>query len=170
MAPAKPSWRQSRPDAARAVANGLVAASPHAARPARVLAVLSVGMARTGRIGFAAAAIFTLTCARLAQAQDESAKGKQTTAQQAPLPPMRPTDLPSALPVPQQDHTVKDPPARDPSPGDASSNLSPYRLHTLPPATRARMHECGIEWQRMKAAGTATEKTWYTFAQTCLAR
>jgi hypothetical protein len=170
MAPPKPSWRQSRPDATRAVANSIAASSRHVATPGRILAVLSVRMARTGRIGFAAAAIFALASARLAQAQDESAKTKQTSAQQAPLPPTRPTDLPSTPIVPQQDHPVKEQPARDPSAGDASLNPSPYRLHTLPPATRARMHECGIEWQRMKAAGAATEKTWYTFAQTCLTR
>jgi hypothetical protein len=32
------------------------------------------------------------------------------------------------------------------------------------------MHECALEWQKMKASGTATEKIWFTFAQSCLVR
>ena len=39
----------------------------------------------------------------------------------------------------------------------------------LPPASRARMHECGIEWQAMKLSGAATEKIWRVFATACLA-
>jgi hypothetical protein len=32
------------------------------------------------------------------------------------------------------------------------------------------MHECALEWQKMKASGAATEKIWFTFAQSCLVR
>jgi len=91
------------------------------------------------------------------------------------LPPTRPTEFPAtppatSAPAPQKEGLAKDPPTRDSSVGDSSSNQSFYGLHTLPPATRARMHECGVEWQHMKTTGAATDKTWYTFAQTCLAR
>jgi hypothetical protein len=30
------------------------------------------------------------------------------------------------------------------------------------------MHECALEWQKMKAQGATAEKIWFTFAQTCL--
>jgi hypothetical protein len=38
----------------------------------------------------------------------------------------------------------------------------------LPPASRERMHECGVEWQAMKLSGAATDKIWRVFAATCL--
>jgi hypothetical protein len=85
----------------------------------------------------------------------------------APLPPARPTgpagtrpaiDLPQApaisaapieAPRPQQD--------------------SPPQPRNLPPASRARMRACGLEWQKMKETGAASDKTWFDFARTCLA-
>jgi hypothetical protein len=167
---AKPCWPRTRPGVVRSTANRVVEASLRLARAASFSAILL----RIARVGLATAAVFMLTSIHLAQAQDESAKTKPANAAQAPLPPVRPTNLPPApppnVPVPQQEPSAKDSRTRDPSAGDPSSNLSPYRLHTLPPAPRARMHECGIEWQRMKAAGATTEETWYAFAQTCLAR
>jgi hypothetical protein len=117
-------------------------------------------------------AILALVPAVHAYERDESAGTRpiNTAQTNVPLPPMRPADLPAAVPVPQLEAPAKEIPSRDPPSGDSSSTLSPYRLHTLPPATRARMHECGVEWQRMKNTGAATDKTWYTFAQTCLAQ
>jgi hypothetical protein len=44
------------------------------------------------------------------------------------------------------------------------------RPYVLPQASRARMHECGVEWQRMKMSGEATDKIWRVFASVCLAR
>ncbi len=167
---AKPRWPCKRPGGVRYTVNCVVEASQRLARPTSFSAVLP----RMVRIGLATAAVFMLSSTHLALAQDESAKTKPVNAAQAPLPPMRPTNLlpapPPGVPVPQQEPSAKDSRKRDPSAGDPSLNLSPYRLHALPPAPRARMHECGIEWQRMKAAGAATEETWYTFAQTCLTR
>ena len=167
---AKPFWLCKRAGFARSAANRVVGAVRRIVRPTGFLAALP----RITRVGLATAALIMLTSPRLAQAQNESAKPKPANAAQVPMPPMRPANLPSAppssMPAPQQVPAVINPPARDPSASNSSSNPSFYRLHTLPPATRARMHECGLEWQRMKANGAATEETWYTFAQTCLAR
>ena len=84
-----------------------------------------------------------------------------------PLPPARPTvragggatiDSPSApaisaapqgAPVPQQ---------------------GPPQPRNLPPTSRARMHACGLEWQKMKETGAAADKTWFDFARICLAK
>jgi hypothetical protein len=118
-----------------------------------------------------------LSFAALAQAQDTIAKPKQPTPAghgAPPMPPVRPADLPpssvSGFPEQQHEPAAKEELHRD-VPGEASSAaLSPYQPHALPPATRAQMHACGVEWQHMKATGAATDKTWYTFAQTCLAR
>lgn len=40
----------------------------------------------------------------------------------------------------------------------------------LPPASRQRMHACGVEWQEMKMAGKAIDRSWRDFAQMCLSR
>lgn len=40
--------------------------------------------------------------------------------------------------------------------------------YVLPPASRARMHECGVEWQAMKMSGEASDKIWRVFATACL--
>jgi hypothetical protein len=83
----------------------------------------------------------------------------------APLPPARPAgpaggratiDSPQAPAAP-----IEAPrPQRDPAP--------PPR--NLPPASRARMHACGLEWQKMKETGAAADKTWRDFARICLAK
>ncbi|MGI8569588.1 MAG: hypothetical protein ACR2KT_11210 [Methylocella sp.] len=44
----------------------------------------------------------------------------------------------------------------------------PPQPRTLPPASRARMHACGLEWQKMKETGAAADKTWFDFARICL--
>jgi hypothetical protein len=78
----------------------------------------------------------------------------------APLPPARPAgragaratiDFPSA-------------PAISPAPIEAPTPRN------LPPASRARMHACGLEWQKMKETGAAADKTWLDFARICLAK
>ena len=43
------------------------------------------------------------------------------------------------------------------------------RPYVLPQASRARIHECGVEWQAMKMSGEATDKIWRVFAAVCLA-
>jgi hypothetical protein len=40
----------------------------------------------------------------------------------------------------------------------------------LPPASRTRMHACGLEWQKAKETGLAANKTWFEFAQVCLTK
>jgi hypothetical protein len=40
----------------------------------------------------------------------------------------------------------------------------------LPPASRQRLHECTIEWQKMKLAGATNDKIWRDFAQICLVK
>lgn len=105
------------------------------------------------------------------------------------MPPARPSTLvaPKAavvatpLPAPDQPSTLAAPkasvaaaPLPAPNPkvtGDTSAlPWTPGKLLQLPPYTRPRMHECALEWERIKAQGTATEKIWYTFAQSCLVR
>ncbi|ACB95499.1 hypothetical protein Bind_1875 [Beijerinckia indica subsp. indica ATCC 9039] len=70
--------------------------------------------------------------------------------------------LPTALApeVPQKTGA----PVNTPTPAKTAS-LQPF---SLPPASRARMHQCGLEWQQMKLSGAATNKTWRVFAQACL--
>lgn len=46
----------------------------------------------------------------------------------------------------------------------------PPQPRNLPPASRARMHACGLEWQKMKETGAAADKTWQDFARICLAK
>jgi len=103
---------------------------------------------------------------RPAFALDTSAKPNPSFT--APLPPARPAgpaggratiDFPSApaisaapveAPTPQQD--------------------TPPLPRNLPPASRARMHACGLEWQKMKETGAAADQTWQDFARICLAK
>jgi hypothetical protein len=122
-----------------------------------------------------ASSLFAPPC--MARAEDAATRQRAFSLAQSapPMPPTRPTTLPplplaANPPPPQQEPPAKEMPARVPPAADASTEPSPYRLHSLPTASRARMHECGEEWQHMKATGAATDKTWYTFAQTCLAR
>lgn len=85
----------------------------------------------------------------------------------APLPPARPagparglpaTDVPSAPAISAA--PIEAPgPQRDPAP----------QPRDLPPASRARMHACGLEWRKMKETGAAADKTWQDFARICLA-
>jgi hypothetical protein len=86
----------------------------------------------------------------------------------APLPPPRPAspagargtiDLPSAP-------AISAAPIEAPRPQSAP----PPQPRNLPPASRARMHACGLEWQKMKETGAAANKTWLDFAQICLAK
>lgn len=86
----------------------------------------------------------------------------------APLPPPRPagaalgratTDFPS---VPAISAAPIEAPRLQPD--------QPRQPRNLPPASRARMHACGLEWQKMKETGAAVDKTWLDFAQICLAK
>ena len=93
-----------------------------------------------------------------------------------PLPPVRPAGPagvpapPTAgVPLPAQSLPAPAGPAM-PSEAPASPDDSPTQPQNLPPASRARMHECGLEWQKMKASGAAADKIWFDFAKVCLTK
>jgi hypothetical protein len=109
------------------------------------------------------------------------------SAASPPLPPQRPAALSpsSAAPessVPSQPQTLTKParngvvaaPPPPKSPDEPITvgvyNEGPGTLLRLPRASHTRMHQCALEWQTMKAAGTAAEKTWFNFALECLAK
>ena len=62
--------------------------------------------------------------------------------------------------------------AEQPSSADAAAKISTQgdlgHPYMLPATTRSRVHECGVEWQRMKLSGEAAGKTWRVFASVCL--
>jgi hypothetical protein len=101
-----------------------------------------------------------------ALAQDVSERPKPSFT--APLPPPRPLDLDGdrANVAAPASPTLAAPTAPTTVPA-ASATTTPQ---ILPPASRERMHACGLEWQKMKIAGDAKDKTWLDFAQTCLAQ
>lgn len=86
----------------------------------------------------------------------------------APLPPIRPTGR-AAVPVPAQSPPT---PASPAMPMGASTLPAdpPSQPKTLPPASRKRMHECGLEWRKMKESGATADKIWFDFAQACLTK
>ncbi|HET6377213.1 MAG TPA: hypothetical protein VFG05_02730 [Methylocella sp.] len=79
----------------------------------------------------------------------------------APLPPARPIE-----PDARQPETSPAFPASPAAPIDQEPPLP----RVLPQASRARMHACGLEWQKMKETGAASGKTWYEFATVCLTK
>jgi len=87
----------------------------------------------------------------------------------APLPPVRP-----AGPVGGHPPSSQSPPAPA-SPGvpigaPAPPAEPPSQPQVLPSASRKRMHECGLEWQKMKESGAAADKIWFDFAKVCLTK
>jgi len=94
------------------------------------------------------------------------AAAKPNPSFMVPLPPARPAgpdggratiDFPSAPAISAA--PIEAPtPQRDPPP----------LPRNLPPASRARMHACGLEWQKMKETGATADKTWQDFARICL--
>jgi hypothetical protein len=77
-----------------------------------------------------------------------------------PLPPPRP-HYPEEV-----EATPANPQATEPAPAAEA----PREPRSLPVASRGKMHSCGQEWQTMKETGLAAGKTWFEFAQVCLAR
>ncbi len=127
------------------------------------------------KITLAAAATLAMECA--ATAQNDSAMPNSTATDVIPMPPMRPATLmrpvtltrpaPLLPPAPAPQPVLAAPivpPGKDPM----VFNFSPDMSQELPPASRAQMHKCGAEWQKMKASGEATDKTWRAFADVCL--
>ncbi len=111
------------------------------------------------------AALASLVSGFAATAQDENGRSKGSGI--TPMPPMRPTTL-SAPAAP----LVSAPPASAPAPGidPMVADFAADMPEELPPASRARMDKCGSEWQKLKASGAATDKTWLSFARVCLVR
>jgi hypothetical protein len=94
---------------------------------------------------------------------------------QAPLPPPRPSDLggatgaPSRLaPAPKSSLAPRSGTAPSPQ-VDQLPPIDPDHPPVLPSASRARMRECGKEWEAMKMAGK-DEIGWRAFATGCLTR
>lgn len=81
-----------------------------------------------------------------------------------PMPPPRPATLSPSQQVNPQMPVL--PPGVDPMVAD----FAPDKPETLPPASRAQMHKCGSEWQKMKASGATVDKTWLSFAKVCLVK
>ncbi len=98
----------------------------------------------------------------------------------APLPPKRPAALEATQPSPAsiapqpEDTQANTAPAPQKEPDEPIDNTrfndGPGTMLKLPTASHARMHQCAVEWQNMKLAGTAEEKTWFNFARKCLTR
>ena len=130
---------------------GKRATSPGTAMRNIVLAIGLAGLAGLS-FGFCAAA------------QGEIGRNKSTLTP-APMPPARPSNL-SAVPPPMPAPTNGPPPGVDPMVANFASDLP----QALPAASRTRMHKCGRQWQKMKASGAAADKTWLSFASTCLER
>jgi len=69
---------------------------------------------------------------------------------------------------------IETPPSKQTTPSDATRTLPLQRsdavFPALPAASRARMRDCGREWQEMKRTGQAKELTWRDFATKCLTR
>jgi hypothetical protein len=86
----------------------------------------------------------------------------------APLPPARPAgpDGGRATIDSPQAPAISATPIEAPTP----QRDPPPLPRNLPPASRARMHACGLEWQKMKATGATADKTWFDFARICLAK
>ncbi|MGH6674954.1 MAG: hypothetical protein ACRECE_01845 [Xanthobacteraceae bacterium] len=129
----------------------------------------SLRRGRTNRIAIFALLLgvaANLAYADAVRAQEETAPPKNGMA---PLPPTRPPAL--AAPAAPPAAVAPQPPPDQQATGDTSTPAwKPGELLQLPPYTRPRMHECALEWQKMKASGAATEKIWFTFAQSCLVR
>jgi len=96
----------------------------------------------------------------------------------APLPPARPADLPAcsapppqpvplAIPAPAIAQATATLPAATQLMAPAVTIDHPYML---PVASRARMHDCALQWQKMKLSGAAADKSWRDFAQVCLVK
>ncbi len=99
-------------------------------------------------------------------AEEDGGKNKP-----APMPPVRPAHL-QASPTPAPKTAA---PAASSAPPQAAPNDTVSTIYLdhgpmLPPASRARMHQCGHEWETMKASGAASDQTWRAFAQACLIR
>jgi hypothetical protein len=73
--------------------------------------------------------------------------------------------------APAQNQTTQQKPAAPlVTPNSALPRDTERVFPALPAASRARMRDCGREWQEMKRTGQAKELTWRDFATQCLTR
>ncbi|MCI0735563.1 MAG: hypothetical protein L0Y50_04725 [Beijerinckiaceae bacterium] len=93
---------------------------------------------------------------------------KQDLPLTPPLPPPRPASPAGALIAPNIQPAAAIPAA--PADAPVPPQEPPRQPRSLPAATRARMHACGFEWQKLKETGGAADKTWFEFAQICLVK
>ncbi len=124
---------------------------------------------------FRLVAISALLAPLPAMAEEDAGKNRPSAV--APMPPIRPTHWPNLQPKAGTPPTTVSPasplssgPPASPIAQPTATMAYPDHGPMLPAAPRSRMHECGEEWQNMKASGAAAEKTWRAFAQACLIR
>jgi len=106
-----------------------------------------------------------------ALAQDSAAKPKPPAV--APLPPTRPANIDPGSDDAGAPPPLATAPANPQAPPPVAPNVADWKAGAtgpLPAASRQRMHACGLEWQKMKMAGQALDKSWRDFAQICLTR
>jgi len=110
---------------------------------------------------------FIAMTARLSAVAVESPQKHRPRAASIPLPPARPAqigvDTPAPIPAPVVNPT-------QPALPSTQTAETPATPRSLPPASRTRMHECGLEWQKMKETGAAANQIWFDFARLCLTK
>ncbi len=132
--------------------------SANASRPAfgKALAGLRASCVLAGGLLALALAAPRLAPAARAQAQ-------ATPPANVPLPPRRPAEMP-ALAAPEGAQTPAAPVQQQPGATASPEDMSG------PPATRAQLRACSLEWQKMKKSGEAYGIIWRDFARTCIPR
>jgi hypothetical protein len=106
--------------------------------------------------------------------QDHAQSPATPRANDTQAPPRAASPAGAASPKPRapaQTQTTQPKPA---APAGTSNSALPRDTEpvfpALPAASRARMRDCGREWQEMKKTGQANELTWRDFATQCLTR
>ena len=132
---------------------------------AKVPAIETSAMMRSLILAICLSGFLSLSLGFGAVAQDDKARNQGLSMDMPPMPPARPSGLANA-PLPAPAPANGPPPGVDPMVADFAPNM----LQGLPAASRTRMRECGREWQKIKASGAATDKTWFSFATICLVR
>ncbi|MDE2578951.1 MAG: hypothetical protein KGL46_09115 [Hyphomicrobiales bacterium] len=85
-----------------------------------------------------------------------------------PEPVPRPADLGQTAPPNASPNTSPNTSPQNVAPPQTIIGLDPDKAPTLPPASRAKMHECGMKWEQMKKSGKDLGTTWRQFATQCL--
>jgi len=105
-------------------------------------------------------------CAASAAGAAPSDRGTAGNESAIPLPPPRPAEFGGRRHDLVKRGLQEAPTPRAPLPAVVVATMP----RALPPATRERMHACGLEWQQIKWTGSAGERTWRDFAMECLPR